>query len=56
MWGARRQRRAGVAVELDPAVGPIALPDLLNELGVAEDTIVVFAGYNGPEENPEYRF
>jgi predicted GH43/DUF377 family glycosyl hydrolase len=22
-----------------------------NELGVAEDTIVVFAGYNGPEEN-----
>jgi len=35
-------------LELDSDFG--ALLDLLNELDVAEDTIVVFAGDNGPEE------
>jgi arylsulfatase len=35
-------------LELDSDFG--ALLDLLGELGVADDTIVVFAGDNGPEE------
>jgi arylsulfatase A-like enzyme len=40
-------------LELDGDFG--ALLDLLDELGVAENTIVVFAGDNGPEEVLSWR-
>jgi arylsulfatase A-like enzyme len=44
----RKEDWADTLVELDADFG--RLLDLLDELGVAEDTIVVFAGDNGSEE------
>jgi len=35
-------------LELDTDFG--TLLDLLEELGIGDDTLVVFAGYNGPDE------
>jgi arylsulfatase A-like enzyme len=43
-----RGDRADALLELDAGFG--TLPDLLGRLGVADKTIVVFAGDNGPED------
>jgi arylsulfatase A-like enzyme len=45
--------RADCLAQLDADFG--TLLDLLTELGIAEDTLVVFAGDNGPEELQPWR-